>query len=594
MGDGGRLDRRTFMAGGVGAAALVAIGGRTSMLGATASAAQAVADAPDFGPNVLILDPSMSAGDIQTQADAIDALQQKSQFGTGRYTLLFMPGTYDVSFDIGYYTSVAGLGLSPDDVTFNGTVNATATGNGSDTTFWRSLENVHVIPQAGQTPMWACAQACPIRRVHLGGSTQLWLVDFQNGFASGGFIADSLIEPLVFSGGQQQYLTRDSILSGGWSNGNWNQVFSGVTGAPPQSFPNPPYTTLPTSPVTREKPFLHVDDNGSFHVFVPALRRNSAGATWAQPSGAHGRSVPITQFFIAQPTDDAETINLALAHGKHLILTPGIYSLDQPLVVTRPNTIVLGLGFPTLVPANGTAALLVDDVPGVKLAGLLVDAGPVNSDVLVQVGAPSAPKPGPSGNSVNPISVQDVFFRIGGATLGQATTTLEINADYVIIDNVWAWRADHGTGVGWTQNTADTGLIVNGNNVIGYGLFVEHYQSYEIIWNGEGGTVIFLQNEMPYDPPDQASWMENATTNGYPAFLLSPVVRKFRGYGMGSYCFFHNHAISAYHAFEVPDTPGVQFRDILTFGGTGTIDHVINDTGALATGDQLSDVVAYP
>ena len=71
----------------------------------------------------------------------------------------------------------------------------------------------------------------------------------------------------------------------------------------------------------------------------------------------------------------------------------------------------------------------------------------------------------------------------------------------VILDDIWAWRADHGNGVGWTTNTADTGGIVNGDNVTAYGLFVEHYQKYEVIWNGNGGTDIFLQNEMPYDPP---------------------------------------------------------------------------------------------
>ena len=101
----------------------------------------------------------------------------------------------------------------------------------------------------------------------------------------------------------------------------------------------------------------------------------------------------------------------------------------------------------------------------------------------------------------NPTALQDVFFRIGGAAAGKATVSLEVNSDNTILDDVWAWRADHGNGVGWTVNTADTGVVVNGDRVTAYGLFVEHYQKNEVIWNGDDGRVVFFQNEMPYDPP---------------------------------------------------------------------------------------------
>ena len=52
-------------------------------------------------------------------------------------------------------------------------------------------------------------------------------------------------------------------------------------------------------------------------------------------------------------------IDAALALGRNLLLTPGVYDLKAPILVSRPNTIVLGLGFPTLVPQNGTAAMQV-------------------------------------------------------------------------------------------------------------------------------------------------------------------------------------------------------------------------------------------
>lgn len=185
----------------------------------------------------------------------------------------------------------------------------------------------------------------------------------------------------MLNGTQQQWLTRNSILGNGWTNGVWNQVFSGVTGAPAQSFP--PYTTLVQSAVTREKPFLYVDKVGNFNVFIPALRRNSSDITWGNGPAA-GASIPITNFFIAKPTDNAASINAALALGKHLILTPGIYHLDEPIAVIWPNTVVLGLGFPTLVPSRGNASMLVANVPGVKLSGMIFDAGSVNSPVLLQ------------------------------------------------------------------------------------------------------------------------------------------------------------------------------------------------------------------
>jgi hypothetical protein len=255
---------------------------------------------------------------------------------------------------------------------------------------------------------------------------------------------------------------------------------------------------------------------------------------------------------------------------------------------------VLGLGYATLVPEGGVVPMSVADVNGVKIAGLLFDAGSVNSPVLLQVG--------PSGSSADhatdPTSIQDVFFRIGGAGVGKATDSLVVNSDDVIIDHIWAWRADHGSGVGWTSNTAETGLIVNGDDVTAYGLFVEHYQKYEVIWNGERGRTYFFQNEMPYDPPNQAAWM-NGSTKGYAAYKVGANVTTHEAWGVGSYCYFNvDPSIHAAHAFEVPNASGVKFHDLLTvsLGGNGTIDHVINDTGAAAQGTSTTpvDLVSYP
>ena len=157
--------------------------------------------------------------------------------------------------------------------------------------------------------------------------------------------------------------------------------------------------------------------------------------------------------------------------------------------------------------------------------------------------------------------------------------------------------------MGWTVNTAAHGLVVNGANVLATGLFVEHYQNYDVQWNGNGGETIFFQNEMPYDPPSQSAWMSSPTTNGYAAFLVSPNVTSFQGYGMGSYSFFNQGVpIFAAQAFQSPVDPGVQFHDILTVfldptHGSGGISSVINGVGGSSTAanpDVAVDVTTYP
>jgi hypothetical protein len=581
---------------------------------------------PAFGPNVYVFSPSTPQSEIQARVDAVASQQVSNQFGTQRYALLFKPGTYGskahpLSFQLGYYTAVAGLGLSPNDVVINGSIDVYNQCAGTFCTalnnFWRSMSNltINVTKPAGcrEREFWAVSQAAPMRRVQVNG--QSTLMDYCTGpsYASGGFIADSGFSGLVVNGSQQQWMTRNSTLGGPWTNAVWNQVFSGVVGAPTQSFPNPTYTTLPASPVTREAPFLYVDSRGNYNVFVPAVRRNSAGTTWGSGPAA-GSSIPLERFFVAHASDSARTINRQLARGKNLLLTPGIYHLDRSIQVGREGSVVIGLGFPTLIPQDGSVSMKVAN--GVVLSGMIFDAGPENSPVLLQVGTPndehgdnnssasarSANEDG--GGPVAATSLHDIFFRIGGATPGRATTSLVVNSDNTILDNIWAWRADHGNGVGWTSNTADTGVVVNGDNVTAYGLFVEHYQKYEVIWNGNGGTDIFFQNEMPYDPPSQAAWMEAPGVNGWAAFKVAGGVDRFAGYGMGSYSFFNKGVnIYAAHAFEVPTTlPASSLRDLLTIfldatNGSGGILHVVNDTGGSSTKanpDVPVTVTAYP
>ncbi len=552
---------------------------------------------PNFGPNVRIFDPSMSAASIQSQLDT-DFNNQKdtltAQFADRRIAHLFKPGTYNVHDDVGFYTSVAGLGQNPGGVTINGDITVDAF-NTSDQgvalqNFWRSAENMAVNPASGND-RWAVAQAAPFRRMDIHGGLQLYPASF--GFASGGYISDSRVSGQAASISQQQWYTKDSAL-GSWNGGVWNMVFSGTSGAPATTFPNPPETTLGTTPVSRDVPYLYFDGS-AYRVFLPSLRTNASGPSWANGS-TPGSSLSMSQFYVVKAGDTASSINNALAAGCNLFFTPGIYHLNQTLNVTRANTTILGIGYPTLVPDNGVNAMQVSDVDGVRLKGLLFDAGTTNSQSLLTVGQSGST----ASHAANPTTVQDVFFRIGGQLAGKATNSLIVNSANTIIDHIWAWRADHGNAgtVGWTTNTADTGLVVNGNDVLATGLFVEHYQKYQVIWNGQGGKTIFFQNEMPYDVPNQASWNAPSGVAGYAAYKVGAGVTSHEAWGLGSYCFFDtNPAVSSYHAFEVPNNAGVRFHSLLTvsLNFRGTITHVINDTGGTTpSGTVPVNVVNYP
>ncbi|ROV70034.1 discoidin domain-containing protein, partial [Streptomyces globisporus] len=371
----------------------------------------------DLGPNVHVFDPPTP--NIQGKVDEIFQQQEEAQFGSGRHALLFKPGTYDnINAQIGFYTQIAGLGLNPNATTFNGDVTVDAgwfNGNATQN-FWRSAENLTLNPVNG-TNRWAVSQAAPFRRMHVKGGLNLAPDGY--GWASGGYIADSKIDGEVGPYSQQQWYTRDSSV-GGWTNAVWNMTFSGVQGAPAASYPTPPYTTLDTTPISREKPFLHLDGN-EYKVFVPAKRVNARGVSWdggTQP----GESIPLNRFYVVKQGATAATINAALAQGLNLLFTPGVYHIDQTINVNRADTVVLGLGLATIIPDNGVTAMKVADVDGVKLAGFLIDAGPVNSETLLEVG----PQGASADHSANPTSLQDVFVRIGGAGPGKATTSIVV------------------------------------------------------------------------------------------------------------------------------------------------------------------------
>lgn len=586
---------------------------------------------PDFGPNVTIFSPQTPLADVASTLHAIADQQRNAEMTTARHAVYFLPGTYGTSatplqFEVGYYTEVAGLGLSPDDVTVDGKIEVynRCLDNGGTSNclaldnFWRTLSNLALhVNGAGQdgcrasADFWAVSQAVSMRRIDMS-AANLSLMDYCTAgpqYASGGFIADSRL-PFVISGSQQQWLIRNSQVAG-WSNGVWNQVFSGVIGAPSDAnFPADPYTTLATTPVSREKPFLFVDSAGNFNVRVPDAATDSSGITWGN-GVTPGRTIPITDFYIARPGDSVQTINTALATGKNLILTPGVYDIDRTIQVKRPDTVVLGLGHATLTAVGGAIPMAVADVPGVMIAGVTFDAGTQLSPALLRVGTTNGNNGIASRQAVtDPTTLSDVFVRVGGPHIGKVTNAVEINSDHVIIDDAWIWRADHGiegftNGVSgdtdrWNTNTGLNGLVVNGNDVTATGLFSEHWQHYSTLWNGNGGTVIMYQNELAYDPPTQADWTQPDGTLGYPGYKVADTVTSHHLYGAGVYAYNRNNpSIHTANGFEAPAVPGVLLHHIFTLclSGPGTIDHVVNGIGGTASAGTVSQrqvVVDFP
>ncbi|MFC8190223.1 glycosyl hydrolase family 28-related protein [Cellulomonas sp. NPDC057328] len=604
--------------------------------------------APDLGPNVVVFDPSMPVADIQARVDQIHAQQVDAEMGTARYSLLFLPGEYGTTeqplqMKVGYYTEVAGLGASPTDVTVHGKIETYNRCLSPDpenpncialVNFWRTLSNLTIdINGTGQDDcrrtanFWAVSQAVSLRRVNVladEGDPGFSLMDYCTAgpqFASGGFIADSRFGD-VTNGSQQQWLTRNSEVRS-WSNAVWNQVFAGVEGAPDDAtFPDPPYTTLDQNPLSREKPYLYVDERGRWHVRVPEAREGTRGITWADGM-TPGRSVPLRDFHVAKPGDKVQTINSQLARGKHLLLTPGVYDVARSIEVKRAGTVVLGMGHATLTSVDGAVPLRVADVRGAIIAGVTIDAGPQESPVLLQVGkAPRGGGHGPSGQEadhrgrghdkgrgLDPITLSDVYFRVGGPHRGSTDVALRIDADDVLVDHTWVWRADHGVegfteGVNgdterWRTNIGRTGVVVTGDDVTATGLFVEHFQRHNTVWEGERGRVVLYQNELPYDPPTQADWTEPDGTLGWAGYKVGDKVREHQLWGGGVYVFNQNNpSIITENGFEVPQRPGVRLTHVMTVNlSAGTIRHVVNGVGGQVDNSNTgtpSFITQYP
>lgn len=549
-----------------------------------------------FGENTYIYSTADDPAKIQEELDAFYAKtdgtkegaegRARGEFTDERLAAFFKAGNYNVNINMGYYTALSGLGASPDDVTLSG---VTADAHISLCNFWRTAENLTV----NGDMRWAVSQATSLRRMHIKGDLNL-SSEIGDRTTSGGFLADTEVDGKVSSGSQQQWFSRHSSF-GGWQGCVWNTVFVGVEGnnLPQNTWTGAGnnYTNIENGGTIREKPYLTYDETQGYRVFVPDTANNTRGTSW---NGA-GKYLPISDFYVARSDKDtAATINNALKAGKNLILTAGVYELEAPLKIERADTVVLGLGLATLRPADSNTDTLmkIADTDGICVGGVLFDAGK-HTETLLEVGESR----GDNGDSSAPAVLSDLFFRVGGAKNKSTSvdTCVVINGDNVVGDNFWIWRADHWDGVGWDKNVSDTGIIVNGDNATFYGLFVEHFQKYQTVWNGNGGTTYFYQSELPYDVPDQQSWSPDGTTNGYASYYVSENVTSHKAYALGVYSYLRDAAVTLDSAIVCPKTSGMEFNHMVTVWLSGkaasSVNSIINGKGAAATNTDTVSVL---
>lgn len=537
-----------------------------------------------FGPNMYIFSPEDDMDMIRSTINTIHDQMLHDEFSSRRFAFYFKPGDYTNAglLNIGYYTHIGGLGGLPYDVRLSNVFTpAPLPNNNATCTFWRSAENFTVSGSSNHDMytwfQWAVSQAAPLRRVYSERRAHYqWWYD---GWCSGGFTGDCYFEDRAGSWSQQQWYFRNSYVELGskdYSAGGWNLSYQGVEFGSTVNMANHSdnWTTsggawnnvsrIDKTPIIREKPFLFIGENNRYKVFKPALRMDSKGVSWKRGDMGEGEILDLLdEFYIVKPGTSAVMMNEQLESGKHLFITPGIYELSEPLFVNNPNTIILGTGYATLIPSaeNSNSAIVVADVNGVTIASLLFDAL-YDSRTLVQVGF----KNSHANHSESPTLLSDLFFRVGGFRTENVHVeiALEINSSDVIGDHFWIWRADHGKGVGWFRNTSKNGLVVNGHHVTIYGLFNEHFQEYGTIWNGEKGRLYFLQNESPYDVPDQQHYTShNGTIKGYAAYKVAEHVNYHEASMLGIYDVFINTAgakIAVENSIEAPNSTGVKIH----------------------------------
>jgi len=524
--------------------------------------------------------------DMQKDAHGNDTAFQKGQFGSKRRAILITKGDYgNLTVPVNWYTSLMGVGMGPEDVIVSGISSVDAypgSAKGSLENFWKSAEGVTTTEK---NTLWSVSQAAPLRRSIIQGDLYVSETDERNGnnvfpygpegssgthYSSGGFMADVSVFGALHWGSQQQFFYRNSdIKEVDYTSSGQSMVFVGVANAPQydSAKPKPLMSTIKAAPKIAEKPYL-VETDGAWFIAVPEKETNKVGAS----QGAVLELIPMADVFVARDGENAEAIQIGIQGKKALLLTPAIYEIGSPIVISNPNFVILGIGMPTLVTTTGLSAIVVEPAAtGVRVAQVLLEAG---SPMTVDATEPLLFWRGASGVA------SDLFARVGvfsyetsfhkSCLVTKADVMVRAEGDDLIFDNAWLWHADHddctkGQGsdhrgpVASDSAWSSTGLVVNGANFIGYGLAVEHTKKDLVTVNGENGQVFFFQSELPY-----YSALDFGK-DGYVGFKVGYGVKKFTGYGIGVYQVFNSYKMKA--SLRFPST--VKFHNVFTWCITG-------------------------
>lgn len=134
------------------------------------------------------------------------------------------------------------------------------------------------------------------------------------------------------------------------------------------------HTVSPDTPTIAEKPYIAVEqtDATKFNLVVPGMEFNLNTFSYHQ----NEKVIDFANVFVANESNSAEEINAKLDAGNHLVLQPGQYNLSSSIVVKNANTVILGIGYASLITLTDKPCIVVNNVDGVRIAGILFQAGP--------------------------------------------------------------------------------------------------------------------------------------------------------------------------------------------------------------------------
>jgi hypothetical protein len=553
-----------------------------------------------FPPNVYIFRPG---DDTKTQEIINDIFSKQGgadpvnhgQNSKENYAFLFMRGEYNnLNIPIGFYTHVAGLGKTNNEVIINGgpRVDNGSTDHtiGALNNFWRTCENMTVnplitLPGDNQVSMiYAVSQSCSLRSVNVNGILHLGAMEAGGmGFASGGFMANCNIKYDLNMGSQQQFICRNTQY-GSFPVALWNQVNVGCTSdnenegccintTEPQ-ISSSTLTVVESTPSVMEKPYLTYDDEDGFVVLCPGLSVNTKGNTSFNPTTF--KTIKKDNYKIV--TDDIKVTELntylSTSNIKCIIFSPGRYNIDSPIKLN--GQLLFGLGIPVLTSTKNNNIITGYGY----ICGLIFDAGFSNTgnaknNILVNL------------DNINASYLWDIICRVGGGdyndNIYEVNTMLYIGGNNSILDNVWCWVADHYADnnhyVGWEKAVCQIGVHVTGENVIAYGLFAEHTQYRNVLWEGDKGEVYMFQSEFNYFPPPSFN------ADDFVAYEVKPSVNKHTLKGGGAYSFFPsttdnpNPITMAFAGFKFADVTKIDYENLTTvfLNGYGGITYVFYD-----------------